>query len=169
MTTPIRTAQEIIAHFSMVPHDEGGYFCTQYRSAECIPQAALPARFTGSRCFSSAILFLLPRGERSRLHRLHQDEVWHFYLGGPLRLEMILPDASHQTVLLGQGLEKGQRLCAVAPAGAWFGAIPAPETEYSLVGCTVAPGFDYADFALGERDALLSMFPQHSAIIEELY
>ena len=93
--------QKLVEHFSMSPHPEGGFFAETYRSQGAIPADALPG-FGGTRNFSTGILFLLRRGEYSHLHRLKQDEMWHFYLGAPLRLAIVRPDGTAEEVLLGQ-------------------------------------------------------------------
>ncbi|GAA4446344.1 hypothetical protein GCM10023189_01360 [Nibrella saemangeumensis] len=152
----------------MLPHPEGGYFAETYRSAETISQHALPGRFTGDRNFGTAIYFLLESRHYSTLHRIQADEIWHFYTGGPLEVFVINPAGELSVIRLGYNPDQGEVFQAVVPAGCWFGAKPATGTEYALVGCTVAPGFDFADFELAQRDVLLSQFPQHHAIIEIL-
>lgn len=152
-------AKRLVAAFGLTPHPEGGAFRESYRSAEATPQAGLPPRFPGPRALSTAIYFLLPEGSRSRLHRIKSDEVWHFYLGGPLRLVEISPAGAVTAVVLGRDYASGQKLQHAVPAGAWFGSLPEPGGGFSFVGCTVAPGFDFADFELGEKAALLAAFP----------
>ena len=97
--------QKLVEHFSMSPHPEGGFFAETYRSQGAIPADALPG-FGGTRNFSTGILFLLRRGEYSHLHRLKQDEMWHFYLGAPLRLAIVRPDGTAEEILLGQGTQR---------------------------------------------------------------
>jgi len=162
-----RTAEAWIEALGLVAHPEGGWFRETYRSAEQLPRAALPERYAGARSFGTSILFLLRRGEASSLHRIASDEVWHHHHGGPLCVHGIDPDGAHHRLLLGPDLDAGQRLQAVVPAGWWFGA-EVMEGEYGLVGCTVAPGFDYADFELGARSDLLVRYPGHRALIERL-
>jgi len=152
----------------MQPHPEGGYFAETYRSAEVIPQAALPDRFGGDRHFSTAIYFLMESHHFSALHRIQADEVWHFYAGGPLEVYVITPEGELNVIRLGNDPDAAQVFQAVVPAGCWFGSKPLAGVAYSLVGCTVAPGFDFMDFELGERSALLAQFPQHRAVIEML-
>ena len=130
--------QKLVEHFSMSPHPEGGFFTETYRSQGAIPSEALPG-FGGMRNFSTGILFLLRRGEYSHLHRLKQDEMWHFYLGAPLRLAIVRPDGTAEEVLLGQDVLNGQYLQYTVPGGWWFGATPAEGSDFALVGCTVAP------------------------------
>ena len=142
--------ERLIARFSLKPHPEGGFFAESYRAKESIPRSALPSRFKGDRAFSTAIYFLLPKGTRSKLHRIQADELWHFYAGGPLIVTEKSPDGAVKRTTLGPRVEEGHVFQHAVPAGTWFGAEPAPGTEYALVGCTVAPGFDFADFELGE-------------------
>ena len=161
------TALELVRHFAMRPHPEGGFYVETYRSSGIIPGSALPAGYTGSRNYSTAILFLLRQGEYSRLHRIRQDEIWHFHLGGPLRLACIAPDGQSEERLLGMDIRNGQLLQSVVRAGCWFGATPAPGADFALVGCTVAPGFDFADFEMGHAAELEALFPSAHACIRE--
>ncbi|MBI4236802.1 MAG: cupin domain-containing protein [Deltaproteobacteria bacterium] len=162
------TAEALIQHFQLQPHPEGGFFRETFRDGGTIPQAALPKRFSGDRSFSTAIYFLLPEGKRSQLHRITADELWHFYLGDPLVVVEIRPDGRTTETLLGHDVLAGQCVQHVVPAGHWFGAYPAPGSRFSFVGCTVAPGFDFADFEMGEREALLRQFPQARDVVERL-
>ena len=132
------TAEDIIAVLSLQPHPEGGWFAETYRD-----------RADGSeRGVSSLIYFLLKNGECSHWHRLHSAvEVWHYYAGAPLRLYRAgAGDGTIEALMLGPDLARGQRPQAVIPAGDWQSA----ETtgDFTLVGCTVAPGFIFSDFEL---------------------
>lgn len=162
------TAAEWIAGLGLQPHPEGGWFRETYRSPETVAADALPGRFGGRRSFSTAILFLLRRGERSAFHRLAADELWHFHCGGALELVVIHPDGRREDVRLGCRAARGERLQAAVPAGAWFAARPAGRSAYGLVGCTVAPGFDFADFEMADPEALSARFPDHAAIIRAM-
>ncbi|GAB3565332.1 hypothetical protein GCM10027578_12470 [Spirosoma luteolum] len=162
------TAPDYIQHLQLQPHPEGGYFAETYRAAEAVAAEALPDRFGGSRSFGTAIYFLLEQHHTSALHRIQSDEVWHFYAGGPLDIFVIGPDETLSVIQLGPDLAAGQVFQAVVPAGCWFGSKPAPGTSFSLVGCTVAPGFDFADFELADRRTMLDWFPQHRDLIERL-
>lgn len=145
------TADDIIRHYTMQPHPEGGFFKETYRSTGSIPHTALPDGYDGPRSYSTAILFLLRQGDYSRLHRIRQDEIWHFHLGGALRLVTIAPHGETREILLGPDVTAGQHVQYTVPGGTWFGATPAAGTAFTLVGCTVAPGFDFADFELATR------------------
>ncbi len=162
------STKDLIAHYGLLPHPEGGYFQETYRSKESVAANALPARFGGERSVCTGICFLLPKGAKSRLHRLKSDEMWHFYLGGPLEVTQISPDGKVETTVLGPEIADGQKVQHVVPAGYWFGAMPAKGAAYSFVGCTVAPGFDFSDFEIGKRKDLLKTFPKAKAAIERL-
>lgn len=163
-----RSATDWIERLDLQPHPEGGFFRETYRAAEMVAAAHLPARFDGARPFATAILFLLPAGEVSVLHRIRSDEIWHFHAGGPLDIIVLDGDGAVRETRLGASAERGEVFQAVVPAGRWFGARPAPGSAYSLVGCTVAPGFDFADFELAPREALLARYPQHAVLIRAL-
>ena len=145
----MKTAQNWIESLGLVTHPEGGYYRETYRSTATI----------GDRAVSTAIYFLLPAGEVSALHRIKSDELWHFYGGNSLTIHSIA--GQYSTIELSADNPQ-----AVVPAGNWFGATV--ETGYALVGCTVAPGFDFRDFEMAERTALLARYPQHRAVIERL-
>ena len=122
--------------------------------------------------FSRADIGLFSAGaEISALHRLRSDEVWHYYAGSPLVVSMIDDAGALSTVTLGSDPTRGERFQGVAPAGVWFGAAlaaDAPPGAFALIGCTVAPGFDFADFELGTRAELRRRYPQHRRVIERL-
>jgi predicted cupin superfamily sugar epimerase len=162
------SAEEWIATLQLLPHPEGGYFRETYRCSESIARQHLPPRFGGDRAFSTAIYYMLRGQEFSALHRIHQDEVWHFYDGGTLHIHIIDVRGEHSVVRLGRNPGAGEVLQAVTPAGSLFGARLADPQSFALVGCTVAPGFDFADFAMPARAELLAAYPRHAAIIEQL-
>ncbi|WP_259015432.1 cupin domain-containing protein [Emticicia fluvialis] len=164
----MKTAQYWIEKYQMQAHPEGGYFAENYRAAETIRQDALPKRFEGDRNFSTGIYFLLEGHQFSALHRIKSDEIWHFYYGSPLYVFYIDNQGLVQTIKLGNNPENGEVFQAVVPAGVWFGSKPAQADGFSLVGCTVAPGFDFADFELGAREKLVSEYPEHGEIIKML-
>ncbi|MEA5457863.1 cupin domain-containing protein [Arcicella sp. LKC2W] len=163
-----KPAQFYINAYNMQSHPEGGYFAETYRSAETIPQNALSSRFKGERSFSTGIYFLLESHHISALHRIESDEMWHFYTGCPLNVYVIDNQGELNIIRLGNNPEKGEVFQAVVPAGMWFGSKPAEPDSYSLVGCTVAPGFDFEDFEMKSRDELLTMFSQHREVVEML-
>ena len=164
----MKPASYWVEKYRMQKHPEGGYFTETYRSAENISKDALPSRFSGDRSFSTGIYFLLENHHFSALHRIQADEMWHFYAGGPLNVYVIHIDGRLEIIQLGANPDNGEVFHAVVPAGTWFGSKPASESTYSLVGCTVAPGFDFADFELAEQADLLTTYPQHEQVIRLL-
>lgn len=164
----MHTAQYWIDRLNLLPHPEGGYYRQTYESGLHIEQAALPSAFTGSRRASTAIYFLLAGEDFSALHRLASDEVWHFYTGGSLLVHSIDPAGKCKTARLGPNPETGDQFQYVVPAGCWFGSSLVDPDSYALVGCTVAPGFDFADFELARRAELCACHPRHRALIEQL-
>jgi len=163
------TAEQVIALLNLRPLPvEGGLYAETYRAAEAIPATALPARYGGGRPHGTAIYYMLTPETCSRLHRLRTDEVWHFYLGDPVDLLMLLPQGGGQIVRIGTDLPAGQRPQVVVPHGVWMGARLQPEGCFALLGTTMAPGFGPADFELGERAALLPAYPQFAEWITAL-
>ena len=161
------SASELAQQLHLQPHPEGGYYRETYRSAGTIPQSALP-EYSGDRHHSTAIYFLLTAGNFSAFHRIRQDEVWHFYSGDPVEVIEISPEGTLNITELGTDFAAGQVPQHVVPGGAWFGSRVKAGGEYGLTGCTVAPGFDFADFELAERGGLTGLFPEHADIIAEL-
>lgn len=161
-------AQTWIDRLDLEPHPEGGYYRETYRTEHTIPADGLPDRFDDPRNVSALIYFLLPGNSFSALHRIQQDEAWHFYDGAPVTLHQFAPDGSYSTVTLSRTVEQGHRLQTVVPAGTWFGATVDEEDEYALVGCTTAPAFDFADFELADRATLTEKFSNHASLIERL-
>lgn len=165
----MKPANYWIEKYQLLPHPEGGFYAETYRSVEVIGQQALPARFAGNRSFSTGIYFLLEAHNFSAFHRIRSDEMWHFYAGEALDIFVIDPETRELEVIkLGNDPEKGQTFQAVVSAGTWFASRPAKGSGYSLVGCTVAPGFDFQDFEMADRVTLQSQFPEFETIIQEL-
>jgi uncharacterized protein len=163
-----KTARYWIERLQLEAHPEGGYFRQTYRSDLVIAREALPAGFTGARSASTAIYFLLEGKNFSAFHRLRSDEVWHFYVGSPLVVDVIAPPGAHSAILLGNDLEAGQVPQSVVPAGCWFASHVADWKSFAVVGCTVAPGFDFEDFEMWKRAELVARYPQHRDVIERL-
>ncbi len=147
--------EQLIRQFSLEPHPEGGYFRETMRSAATLPG--------GTRSLCTAIYYLLPAGQHSRLHRLDADELWHFYRGDPLIIVELQPGAAASLTRL--SVDHPQHLVR---GGTWFGALPAPGGSFSLVGCTVSPGFVFEQFELGAREALTREFPRARDVIAQL-
>lgn len=161
--------EELINHYNLLPHPEGGFFRQTYAAAEQISKEALPERFEGSRSYSTAIYFLLPHGSFSAFHRIKSDEVWHFYEGCLINIHVIHPNGEYECLKLGSNLNNGESYQLVVPANAWFASEPNGEpASFALVGCTVAPGFDFSDFELAEAAVLINQFPLHQQLISRL-
>jgi hypothetical protein len=164
----MKTAADWVRLLDLQAHPEGGHFREIYRSADRIPAGVFPGRFSGPRSVSTSIYFCLGPGERSNLHRLRADEIWHFYAGTGLDIHCFFEDLTHRVIKLGRNFEGGEVFQAVIPGGCWFGAEGAGPQDWALFGCTVAPGFDFAEFELGRRDDLQTRFPNQAAIIRRL-
>jgi uncharacterized protein len=158
--------QSLIDHLQLQPHPEGGYFRETYRSTGIIDGKELS--LDSDRNFSTAIYFMLTSDNFSAFHRIKSDEVWHFYAGAPLYVHVIDQLGVYHRHQAGINIEKGEVPQLVVKAGDWFGSSVATKDSFSLVGCTVAPGFDFRDFEMAERDKLLREFPEHKEIIIEL-
>ncbi|UCD82676.1 MAG: cupin domain-containing protein [Desulfobacterales bacterium] len=163
----MKNADYWIDKLDLQHHPEGGYFRETYRSNEVILKQALPERFKGDRVFSTCIYFLLNKNEHAAFHAIQQDEVWHFYEGSSLTIHIIDPKGEYSAVKMGRDLENGEYLQAVVRAGCWFAAAVNNKEGYSLVGCTVAPGFDFADFEMADRRRLVDLYPKYKDIIEK--
>ncbi len=163
------SAEEIIRRLGLAPLEgEGGFFRQTYIAGENIPQKALPARYRGDKPFGTAIYYLLTPDTCSRLHRLPTDEVYHFYLGDPVALLLLLPGGDSQVLTLGHALEAGQRVQAVVPRGVWQGSHLLSGGAWALRGTTMAPGFGPGDFEAGGREALAAQYPGRAALIARL-
>ncbi|MCH2214331.1 MAG: cupin domain-containing protein [Flavobacteriales bacterium] len=161
----INTLEGIVKKLNLLPHPEGGYYRETYRA----DPFSVPPKELGidkERNLSTAIYFLLTKGNFSAFHRIKQDEVWHHYLGDAIAIHCISPEGAYEKLLLGKEFENGELPQHVVTGGTWF----ASETlgEYSLAGCTVAPGFDFADFEMAERTILLSYYSEHRDVITAL-
>lgn len=163
----MRSVEEIIELLQLKPHPEGGYFREIYRSEGMIKHKCLGPEYTGDRNYSTSIYYMLDGNSFSAFHKIVQDETWHFYDGSPLALHMITPLGYHIEVIMGPEIEKGQVFQYTVPGGTWFAAKPVETESYSLFGCTVSPGFTFADFRIGDRNELISLFPQYTDLITE--
>lgn len=147
---------------------EGGYYVQTYRSKESIAKSALPQRYDSERVFGTAIYYLLTPDTFSALHRLPTDEIFHFYLGDPVRMLHLLPDGQSKTFTLGQDIVQGQELQLVVPRGVWQGSYLNPGGRFALLGTTMAPGFEFVDLELGDREVLISKYPDRKDMIQRL-
>jgi predicted cupin superfamily sugar epimerase len=151
-------AARLIRDLGLRPHPEGGYFAEAYRSGARVVQG------DRDRHAITSIYYLLSGGDFSAFHRLTSDELWHHYEGGDIAIECIDPAGGRRRIVLSRG---GMRQAAIAP-GVWFAAHLTDVAGYALVGCDVAPGFEYEDSEIASRDALVASFPQHAPLIERL-
>ncbi len=159
---------QLVERLELLPHPEGGFYKETYRSKGLISKDSLPAEFEGERNYSTCIYFLLTSENFSAFHRIRQDEIWHFYLGSPVTLHIISPDGEYSASEVGHHIEKGEVPQLAILAGHWFAAEVKAKNAFCLVGCTVAPGFNFADFELAGREALQNKFPEHIEIIARL-
>lgn len=159
---------ELVKSLKLAPHPEGGYFKETYRSLGMIPQESLPKVFDGDRHYATGIYYLLQSDDFSAFHRIHQDEMWHFYMGDALEITMISEAGELSKIQLGQDIYNGEVLQFTVPKDYWFAAKVKTPHGYALLGCTVAPGFDFRDFELADRKELIAQFPEHAATIISL-
>ena len=138
--------QELIQQYGLEPHPEGGWYRETYRAVRKLPGT--------ERSVCTAILYLLAAGQRSRLHRIDADELWHFHRGDPLHIVELVTGAPARVHVL-----SAKRPQVLIPAGTWFGVLISPGSRWTLAGCTVSPGFEFSSFELGATDALLAQFP----------
>lgn len=144
MKTKEETIAALIRRYQMQQHPEGGWYAETYRHSKAYD---FPG-FEGSRNISTSILFLLPEGQKSALHRIKSDEIWYYHAGGTLHIITLDENGMEQRHPLGSNIEKGDNFQYTVKAGTWFGAEPTEGSGYCLVGCSVSPGFDFRDFEL---------------------
>jgi len=158
-----------IEALGLAAHPEGGWYREVYRSREHIDREGLPVRFPGARALATAILFMLHEGEYSRFHRLRADEVWCHNDGGNVLLYLLEPGTGTRSrrgvhkVVLGR-----DRPLFTVPHGTWFAAEPEPGATFALVTCFVAPGFEFEDFELADRDQLSAEYPDERVLVGRL-
>jgi predicted cupin superfamily sugar epimerase len=188
------TAQQIIEFFGMRPlPNEGGFYIETYRcreklvlseacpersrKVEGIAQAGLPARYTGDRNLCTAIFYLLTPDTFSALHRVKSDEIFHFYLGDAVTMLQLHPDGSSEVTILGQDIFNGHHVQVIVPQGTWQGCFLNPRCclatarrggRFALMGTTVSPGFEFADFEPANREKLLEQYPTQRDLIIRL-
>lgn len=158
----MQTAAYWINRLQLQPHPEGGFYKEVFRSEMEVnrPPSLIPKKACTS------IYYLLENSDYSGFHRIASDELWYFHKGDPLNIHVITPGGAYNVIELSDS-ETGN-LSAVVTAGSWFGASIPSGNGFTLVSCAVAPGFEFADFEMAEKISLLSMFPQHEAIINKL-
>lgn len=157
-----------IKHLQLIQHIEGGWYSEVYRSDLILQKEQLPGSFSDKRNVCTHIYFLLEQHGFSAFHRIKSDELWHFYTGDPLVVYEIERSGELIEHLLGSDIEKGQSLFCAIKAGSWFASKVAGDGKYSLVGCTVSPGFDFNDFELAKKNSLIKLYPRHTNLIDRL-
>lgn len=163
------TADQVIERLQLVPLTiEGGYFRETYRAPLQLRADSLPSTYGGDRNASTAIYYLLTPDTFSAIHIVKSDEAFHFYAGDPVEMLQLRPDVSSRIVIIGNDLAAGHEPQHIVPAGVWQGCRLVPGGNWALLGCTVAPGFDYADFQLGDRQTLTALHPEHACLIDAL-
>ncbi len=163
------TAQHIINWLKLKPHpEEGGFYSETYRCLENISQPCLPERYASPRSMGTAIYYLLTPETFSAIHRLRTDEIFHFYLGDPVTMLQLLPDGSSKVLTLGTDILNDQQLQLIVPRNTWQGSFLNPGGTFALLGCTMAPGFDFVDYEHGSREALLQAYPNQKDLILRL-
>lgn len=153
--------KELIHKLQLEVHPEGGFYRETYRS-----NASMITSIGKERNISTAIYYLLNNEDKSLFHRIQSDELWFFHQGQPMEIRVILDDQI-AIINLGNNIEKGEVPQAIIPANSWFASSVKNATGYSLVSCTVAPGFNFMDFELAGRDNLINQFPHLKNIIEK--
>jgi len=158
--------EKYVDELGLQPHPEGGWYREVYRSNETHPFG--DGDFPSGRNICTAIYFMIAKGNFSAFHKIKSDETWHFYAGDPLEVVEIDTAGNLKKTLIGNDIAKGNVFQYTVPAGAWFASRVYSGGDFSLVGCTVAPGFDFRDFEMAEREKLIGDFPSHKTTIEEL-
>jgi uncharacterized protein len=159
------TADYWINHLALEIHPEGGAYSRVYTSPLTISKTSLPENFHDNRSICTHIYYLLRLNEFSAFHKIQSDELWHFYDGDTLIIYEINTDGLLIKHLLGKNIEGGESPFCVIKAGNWFASSLKAGGLFSLVGCTVSPGFDFAEFELAERNELTSRYPTHKELI----
>lgn len=158
------TADDLIEHFSLLKHPEGGYYREVYRSEKTLNN--LPSPFNGSRNYLTSIYFMLKSEDKSLFHRLSADEIWYFHLGTALKFYLLDPEGNLKTFILGSDFRKGEMLQVIAPANHYMAAEVIEEDSFTFISCAVAPGFDFVDFEMGDKKSMTQDYPSHAEIID---
>lgn len=161
------TVQALVETFDLIPHPEGGFYKEVYRSEQVILKDALDGVFTGPRNYCTSIYFLLTSENFSAFHRIKQDEIWHFYAGSTLTVHVIDKNGTYVEQKLGLNFEKNEVPQFTVAGGQWFASSIEEKGSFAFVGCTVAPGFDFEDFELAERDKLIKKYPTLKELIQK--
>jgi len=167
-------SDEIKEWLGLIPNDEeGGYFASTYNSSIQLDNASLPgfAKINGTRSLCGGIYYFLDQGTFSAMHQVTGDMIYHFYSGDPVQMLILYPDDHPNTsevCMFSNDLSSGGLPMKVIPGGAWLGSRLVTGGEYALMGVTMAPGFDPADYTIGDRDKLIKQYPDSEALITDL-
>lgn len=159
------TTKEVVEQLGLQPHPEGGFYNETYRSTTAFERGNV---FPAARNHSTAIYYLLEDNDFSTYHRIKSDELWHHYFGESFVISVIHEDGRFEEIVLGKNLHQGEKPQAMVPAGAWFASELKTKAGFGLVGCTVAPGFDFQDFEIAERNKLIELYPELAYTINRL-
>jgi uncharacterized protein len=160
--------EEIIKKLNLIPHPEGGFFCETYRSEEKISEKHLPVRYKNDRNIGTCIYYLLTKDTFSAMHKLKSDEIFHFYLGDPVRMLNLFPDGSGKIINLGCDLSKNYYPQVLVNQNVWQGSRLVDGGVFALLGTTVSPGFEFADYETGNRSSLINHYPEFKEMISKL-
>jgi uncharacterized protein len=163
------TVEELISRLSLqaLPR-EGGFFRETYRAKGAVPAEILGGQYTGPRNFGTAIYYLLTPQTFSAMHLLPGEEIFHFYLGDPVEMLQLRQDGTGELIVIGAELDRGMRPQVLVPGGVWQGSRMLPGGRVALLGTTMAPGFDPADYIHGDRETLAVRYPEFAEIITNL-
>jgi predicted cupin superfamily sugar epimerase len=163
------SADDIIRKLKLEPlPGEGGYYRESYRSSEIVSGDALPSRFGRDKFICTAIYYLLTPDTHSKLHRLPADEIYHFYVGDPVKMLLLYENGKGETITLGSDIEAGQHVQFVVPRGVWQGSYLIEGGHFALMGTTMAPGFDFKDYKSADEEHLIRIYPGYGDLIRKL-
>jgi predicted cupin superfamily sugar epimerase len=163
------SAAEVMRLLDLKPlPGEGGFYRETYRASDRLAATALPDRYTTAKSACTAMYYLLAPDTFSALHRLPTDEVYHFYAGDPVEMLLLHAHGVGEVITLGNDLESGHRPQYVVSRGVWQGSRVRAGGTWSLLGTTMAPGFDFADFEAGDRRTLAAAYPAYMEMIGAL-
>jgi predicted cupin superfamily sugar epimerase len=160
------TADDVKKLLGLTPHPrEGGWYVRTYEAAELVD---VDSRYDGKRRTGTAIYYLLEPETFSEMHVLESDEIFHHYMGGAVEMLQLWPDGTSRRVVIGKDLSAGERPQVVVPRGVWQASRLVDEEGWALLGCTVSPGFEFADYKSARRKELCAQWPSEREMITKL-
>jgi len=163
----IKSAEYFIKQLKLEPHPEGGHYRRIYESSEFISKENLPKKYGSKRHYSTSIYYLLNKTEVSKFHKLKSDEIWHYYFGSSAMIYIIDESGKLNIKKLGPNIDEGEEFQVIIKSNSWFASELSNKDSFILVGCTVAPGFDFEDFELAEKSDLINNYPDYLDIISK--